>query len=361
MTNMSSVEIVKVPIERPAVRQKKHGNSPRLYLELVENKDKVKQDLVNKEFVPKEEEEVVSDIEDDCDIKDDPGDNVSDIDHISDHSDKLSDVVEKDTDLREYDDNHIEDDTSSIFGDDVDRDVSDKNDIESDTGQSPSTGPSKKISEIMNNTEKAPPSLFQVTGGEKKYYRDVGQVSKDEVDEEDEKRQLLFKFDLMRRQYKDSASLIPEYTVHSELRVMQRAYETTLQRVVLDSTVEDYKGYFQKGCFAVEFVLNYFGFDISGFTTDQMSKMNTYERLLVELCAKHYNPAGSSIPVELRLLGMIFMNAALFIGMKIMAKKFETSMNMGTKVDPQQPTNAQNEPRKMRGPQNIVGSDKETK
>jgi hypothetical protein len=347
MRNMN-VEVVKVAVDRPASRQKKHGSSPRLYLELVENKDKVKQDLVNKEFVPKEEpEETLSDLEDEpIAVENNEGGEPS----VAD--DKHSDQS---------------DDRSSIFGSDNDDgadEFAERRESSKEQRHQRDESVNNRISDMIDNSpsEKNPPSLFQVTGGEKKYYRDVSQVSKNEIDEEDEKRQLLFKFDLMRRQYTESATLIPEYTVHSDLRVMQRSYETTLQRVVLDSTVEDYKGYFQKGCFAVEFLLNYFGFDISGFTGDQMSKMNAYERLLVELCAKHYNPAGSSIPVELRLLGMIFMNAALFIGMKIMAKKFETGGPPAS--PPPASAGSQPEPRKMRGPQNIgvpVGNDKETK
>lgn len=308
------VEIVKVPNNRPSARPKRHGNSPRLYLELVENKDRVRQELVNKEYVPPDEPEIsMSDIEDE--IPD--AENAPISDSQSDTS-QVEDTAATDEPLTEH--TKLDERISEMFKMDNTQHV--------DSGIETSTP--------------NPPALAEVAR-DKKYYRDISQVTKSDIDEEDEKRQLLFKFDLLRRQYRDSQALIPEYTILSDLSTMQKSYETILQRVVLDSSVEDYKNYFRQACFGVEWALNYFGFDITGFTADQMSKMNTYERLLVELCAKHYNPAGSSVPVEIRLLGMIILNAALFIGMKMMVKKFETPA-----------ASKQEAPiRKMKGPQNI--------
>lgn len=317
-----NVEIVKVPNNRPSARPKRHGNSPRLYLELVENKDRVRQELINQEYVPPDEPEVsMSDIEDE--IPD--GKNlIVDEETSVDISESLSDTSQHDVDPsanETLEHTKLDERISEMFKvDDIPQTV---------TGTETNRTPN-------------PPALAEVVR-DKKYYRDISQVTKSDIDEEDEKRQLLFKFDLLRRQYKDSQALIPEYTIMSDLATMQKSYETILQRVVLDSSVEDYKNYFRQACFGVEWALNYFGFDISGFTADQMSKMNTYERLLVELCAKHYNPAGSSVPVEIRLLGMIILNAALFIGMKMMVKKFETP------AAPKQDAPI----RKMKGPQNI--------
>jgi hypothetical protein len=252
------VEIVKVPNNRPSARPKRHGNSPRLYLELVENKDRVRQELINKEYVPPDEPEVsMSDIEDEI-----PDANPLD--------DKVPDNIETPA--------HVEDETEQSATK-LDERISEMFKVED-----------QPISSALCNDEGSrtpvPPALSEVAR-DKKYYRDISQVTKSDIDEEDEKRQLLFKFDLLRRQYKDSQSIIPEYTIMSDLATMQKTYETVLQRVVLDSSVEDYKNYFRQACFGVEWALNYFGFDITGFTADQMSKMNTYERLLVELCAKH--------------------------------------------------------------------------
>lgn len=372
------IEVVKVPTERPTARPKRHGNSPRLYLELVENKERVKQDLINKEYVPPDEPEIsMSDIEDEeieapqisrknaqesTDAvtgdetrglyEDMPDNRVNDSDDGSDDLDDGRDQLDKRI--------------SEMFGmDSEDQSNSGGKASREHSGSGDFHGKTERGDKTMD-VRRVPPPLSDLTGRQR-YYRDITQVSQTEIDEEDEKRQLLFKFDLLKRQYKDS--VIPEYTVHSDLRSMQKSYESTLQRLVLDSSVDDYKGYFQKACFGIEFALNYFGFDISGFTSDQMSKMNTYERLLVELCAKHYNPMGSSIPVEIRLLGMIILNAALFIGMKIMATKIEKSFASPSHASVAGNAVANGEfdvpearreagvniptPRKMKGPHNI--------
>ena len=71
-----------------------------------------------------------------------------------------------------------------------------------------------------------------------------------------------------------------------------------------------------------EFILgNFLGFDMHGFTQQQIISMHSYEKLLIELGEKSYIPTGSNWPVEVRLLFMIIMNAAFFVISKMMMKK----------------------------------------
>ena len=50
--NKQKVEVIKVNCDRPVCRPKKFPRMPIMYLELIENKDKIKQDMINKEYVP---------------------------------------------------------------------------------------------------------------------------------------------------------------------------------------------------------------------------------------------------------------------------------------------------------------------
>ena len=138
--------------------------------------------------------------------------------------------------------------------------------------------------------------------------------------DEDLKRELLFKFELLRKSYKNVN--IPEFTIHSDYQSMQRIYDTTVRQVNIDSNIDTYKSYLITGFYITEFVLGYWlQFDMQDFTKQQIANMNKYEHLLIELGEKNYVPEGSKWPVEIRLLFTILINAAIFIITKMVMKK----------------------------------------
>jgi hypothetical protein len=176
-----------------------------------------------------------------------------------------------------------------------------------------------------------------------------------EYEEEDRKRDLIFRFDMLKKSYPLAAPTIPEYTIHSDLREMQKSYDATVKRLSLDSSVENYKTYLIGGFMVVEFVFgNFLGFDMQGFTQQQIVTMHSYEKLLIELGEKSYVPSGSKWPVEMRLLFLIIMNAGFFIVSKmIMRKTGANLLNMVNSMNTTANTNSSVPPRqkrRMKGP-----------
>ena len=190
----------------------------------------------------------------------------------------------------------------------------------------------------------AAPRLSDIAGGSFVPPKVIGSVEDTTHNDEDSKRELLFKFDLLRRSYKNSA--IPEFTVHSDYKHMSKTYDSTIRKVNIDNNIENYKSYLITGFYIVEFVMGYWlKFDMQDFTKQQIVNMNKYEHLLIELGEKSYVPEGSKWPVEIRLLFTIIINAAIFIITKMVMKKIGGGMfNMMGEMPSPQPA------RKMRGP-----------
>ena len=172
--------------------------------------------------------------------------------------------------------------------------------------------------------QKLPPTLSELESKGNLFrpndIREIRQPTKFEQEEEDLKRELMFKIDLLKKSYPNST--IPEFSIHSEYSVMKKTYDSTVKRLSLDSTVDNYKTYLIGAFMGCEFVLgNYLGFDMEGFTQQQILTMSTYDTLLIELGEKSYIPQGSNWPVEIRLLGLVLINVAFFIFGKIVLKK----------------------------------------
>ena len=183
----------------------------------------------------------------------------------------------------------------------------------------------------------------------KEELRDINHVSMSEQDEEDAKRDLMFRFELLQKKY--PSSNIPEYTIHSNYDSMKKSYDHSIRRLSLDDSVDKYKKYLMGGFALCEYIFgSLLGFKMEGFTQDQMGSMSSYEKLLIEMGEKSYTPTGSKWPVEIRLLGMIIFNAAIFIiGKMIMSKTGINPTGLMSHGAPQVPPSHQPKSR-MRGP-----------
>ena len=452
MTIKQNIQVIKVPLSESEKnrdnRDQIFPRMPRLYLELLENKTKIKQDLINKEYSPKkniyppvenkeEKNKINTDKsfeskldkflknkdqkqdnddkdynkDDDKDHhKDDDKDDDKDHDKDDDKDDderynikkiltnkkkikedinveiyenvdeyksrkkkkKYNNHIDTDTDTnstkssikevenKKYKDDddssieNLEDRLNELLDDNSDNStvVSDKKSVKNKYSKQRSYDDNSSVSVINKNISNIAPSLseLEAQGGytKKTYLRDVNNVYKNEQEEEDLKREILFKFDLLKKSYPNGS--IPEYSVHTDYNTMKKSYDDTVRRLSLDSTVDNYKQYLIGGFMACEFLLgNFFSLEMQGFTQQQILSMNTYEKLLIELGEKSYVPTGSKWPVELRLLFMVIINAGVFIVSKMILKKTGSNL-LGMMNSMNAPKVVQQNKKKMRGP-----------
>lgn len=184
-----------------------------------------------------------------------------------------------------------------------------------------------------------------------------------EEKEAKQKEEYMWRFRILKKKYKTAK--IPEFNEHSDLQTMKTTYERTVKELYLDESVDSYRNYLIGGFVFTEFICTqWIGIDMKGFTKQQAMVMHKYESLLVELGERSYNRWNMNLPVEVRLIGFILLQAAIFyVGKKIAEKAGNSIGELFKGVTGQPPTAASStasgtgtgseaEPKqtKMRGP-----------
>jgi hypothetical protein len=335
---------------------------PRLYHELIENNAKIKKNLINKEYVHDESTNVASPSRDsnhdsDSDRSPPAVVNINDEDSGDESGDEITkvdvseEVVSPKTsppDKRSVSSNDLSKRLTDMLGESDDEDepkVVKKKDKYSkqrdDKGHS--------ISKNAN----APSFAELAAAGSyipRTELRDVNNVTSSEKQDEDSKRELLFKFEILRKSY--PRATIPVYSVHTEYQTMLNAYEDCVRRLSLDSSVDSYRNYLIYAFMVIEYILGrVFKLEMNGFTQHQIVSMSSYEKLLIELGEKSYVPDGSAYSVEVRLAGIIVFNTAVFIGGKMLLEKTGVNaMEMMKGFTGGVPSTDDSPKRKMKGP-----------
>lgn len=142
-----------------------------------------------------------------------------------------------------------------------------------------------------------------------------------------EKEEYIWRFRILKKQYKTPQVEIPTFNEHSDLQMMKTTYDRTIRELYLDDAVESYRTYLVGGFIVMEFVCTqWVRVDLSGFTIQQTRMMYKYDRLLIELGEKSYSRWGMNLPVEVRLIGFILLQAGIFYLGKIISDKFGNSV-----------------------------------
>ena len=384
MLETKKINVVKIPNEtiQEDIIDKNFPRMPRMYLELLENKDKIKPELLNRDYDPNEAESVISfysskdekvqsSQKEDMEIINEEGEEEELEEESENDSVSISDTGGSVLSSKVSDLGENEDDDLSSNGSDYkppSERVIDHDNL-SENGSTRSFLSEKNEKKTMlkqmlqEETQKrpSPPRLSDLQrDGMLKTNRTIPNLDyleeQPDEDEEDKKRELLFKFELLKKSYKNVD--IPEFTIHSSLKKMNETYENQLRHLSLDSSVENYKNILVGGFMIFEFIFGvWLKFDMSGFTQQQILNMNQYERLLIELGQKSYVPEGQQWPVEFRLIGLIVLNAVIFIISKMILKKTGSNL-MGMMNHVQNPKPSTPAPKKkMKGPSIVLDDD----
>lgn len=362
-----------------------------LYLELIENKVKIKQNLVNKDYVPplnlnsgsgspSTSEESIDKFENykpERSESDRPekSENRFDKFKLSKYSPDSSresqpsredlERIEKLEKLtRDEDDEHethsiksepapsVKSDTSSVKPSGVNlsnklQELLNKNPSKT-TYKEKYTAEDNRFEEYQKSRKRLP-SLSELEQQGAITRKEMADATRLTIEDEDMKRELLFKFDLLRKSYKDQN--IPTFTIHSDYKMMCRSYEDTVRRLSLDSSVESYKRYLIGAFMLIEYSFGrWLKFDMKGYTQQQIVSMSSYEKLLIEIGEKAYMPEGEQWSVEIRLVFLVIINTAFFLVGKMVLNKTGANImnainNMNTATAPPDAPK-----RKMQGP-----------
>lgn len=385
MRNKKHIKIVKVFLsknETPQDIPQHFDRFPRMYLELLENKAKIKNDLVNVEYTYDNTvsllDEKTPEVEnykkppapsDSNENKQDKyaktneatSENVS-AEKEPEEENKTHDKYKQTQPLEEEkeepdDSNNLSSRLKQLLKDDSAEVVS------KDANKTPPPFSYKPTTQQQHHTKeefKEPPSLAELQanglykGTHTKHnaqLKDLNGGNYNEQEIDNKKREILFKFDLLKKSY--PFSNIQDFSIHSDLQSMEVAYNDCVRRLSLDSSVEEYKKFLIGGFMVVEYVFgNFLGLEMQGFTQQQIISMNSYEKLLIELGEKSYVPKGSNWSVEVRLVFMIIVNAAVFLVSKIIMKKTGANLMgmMNNMNNPAAGNSSAEKKKKMKGP-----------
>jgi len=311
---MGEIIIERIPLEdyERELPIKKFPRMPTLYLELLENKLKVRRELLNKLYMaPKVDTESLNTVED---LYEKP--------YEKPYQESYEKPYEK-----SYEKPYQESEANNYDNDAKPYEKLYEKPEENDDHEKIIENQLKTLLGEDKVPETGPPSLQELQKKKKVVINNSYNYVEDDEETQKERNTVYFKYEVLRRMHPNAS--IPEFTLYSDPKLMSQKYELLTKKLSLDSSVENWKRYmivFVMGC---EVALGKINFDMEGFAQQQIMSMNTYDQLLVEMAEKSYVPVGSKWSPEIRLFMMLTMNIVLFVVSKMIFKKTGTNL-LGT-------------------------------
>jgi hypothetical protein len=388
------LKVIKVPLEnKPDIIMPNFPVMPILYLELLENKNKVKAELRTKEYKPNSEQ--LAQLQQQEPIKQEKHDDkkskqrslrIVDLENSagivevlggkntikeSFSNEKLSDREEKRKIELDKDDTVL-----GVFSkEEPKEEPREERESRSDRKAKSSDGlskllrgditstESKPLSSISNsppsnatynnnnntttsNTTTAqptipslPPSLSEINSSKpmtENGVRNLAYVTKVEEEELSKKREILYKFQKLKKRH--PMAKIPEYSEFTDIKTLEREFNYINKDIEVTTNVDNYKDYLLYAFKGIEmFLVYYMDFpEINGFSKDQATKLNKYDEVLHEISEKNYISENKKWPPELRLIGIILFQTFSFVGAKWMIRKFEKGLGGNSNKQQQQ-------------------------
>jgi hypothetical protein len=167
-----------------------------------------------------------------------------------------------------------------------------------------------------------PPKLADIVPAYRKEATPVSHTKPVDGKTLEKKQRLLLKLDILKKSSK--ATKIPNFSLSSDYSEMKSSYKSLVKRVHVDNKVEWLRNVLVGACGALELGLGDMGvgLDMEGFTEFQMASMSKYDKLLIKIGEKSYKPKTvNTWPVEVQLLFLVFVQTLLFIGAKFLKEK----------------------------------------
>lgn len=281
---------------------------PVLYLEFLENKTKIKKNLLTKSYIPS------STYEDYNFKKQTPHEKISEETESNDdeNKDSTSNFAES---YMEKEKEELIQETYTNNDDYVSKRIDRV--LGLDDGQHSGDIKEEEDTHLTKNDFNAP--TLQELQKQKKIVIDKEyKYTDDDEETQKERNAMYFKCEVLRRMHPNMP--VPEFTPYSDPKVMKQKIDMFTEKIALNTHVDNWKRYLIIGVMVSEVVLGKLNFDMEGFAQQQITQMSTYDQLLVEIAEKNQKTTKSKWGPETRLCLMLSVNTALFVVSKTLSK-----------------------------------------